>query len=36
MTKGFALDDERLKQGHDVFNRTYKITSSFNHSVRRF
>ena len=40
MIKGFAMDDERLKQGkaaaeYEEFNKTQKITSDFDKAVRQ-
>lgn len=39
MLKGFAMDDERLKQGKTTFgvefNKTQKITSDFDKAVKQ-
>ena len=32
--KGFAMDDERLKQGYNIFNKTQRIDSDFDKEVR--
>jgi hypothetical protein len=32
--KGFVLDDDRLKQGYDIFNKTQRIDSDFDKRIR--